>query len=72
MLLLESMFWVKHLDWHMQWTLLPAELSTHPSHFRNDSCEEFRLHGGTQQEARMELGEKKKQIHSFRVHLGQF
>lgn len=56
----------------MQWTLLPAELSTHPSHFRNDSCEEFRLHGGTQQEARVELGEKKKQIHSFRVHLGQF
>lgn len=43
----------------MQWALLPAELSTHPSHFRNDSCEEFRLHGQTQQEARMELGKKK-------------
>lgn len=50
------MLWIKSLGWHMQWTPLPAEPSTHPSHFRNDPCEDLGL---AQQKARRKLGEKK-------------
>lgn len=37
-LLPHSTLWMKNLGWHMQWALLPSELSTHGSHLRNDSC----------------------------------
>lgn len=66
--LLDSVLCIKSLGWHMQWTPLPAEPSTHPSHFRNDPCKDLGL---AQQKARGKLEEKKKQIHSFGVHLGQ-
>lgn len=46
-----SVLWMKPSGWHLQWALLPSELSTHRSHLRNDSCEELLPHGWAQQKA---------------------